>query len=174
MPLGKPPPAGMFLSIENNPDWPWGLTAMRILITGSNGLIGSALMAAFRASGDEAEPLLRRPSPDGSSPFWLPEKDEIELGPGASFDAVIHLAGETVAQRWTASAKKRIRDSRVHGTELLCKALANLSRPPRTLLCASAIGFYGNRRDEILDEDSPPGSGFLAEVCRAWEAATAK
>jgi uncharacterized protein (TIGR01777 family) len=146
---------------------------MRILITGSSGLIGSALLAAFRARGDEVKPLLRRPSPGDSKPFWLPEKDKIELGGEATFDAVIHLAGETVAQRWTAAVKKRIRDSRVRGTELLCKALANLAHPPRILLCASAIGFYGDRGDEILDEDSAPGRGFLADVCRAWEAATA-
>ena len=118
---------------------------MKILISGATGLIGSALMPALRANGHDVKTLSRRASADHFTPFWLPERDQIELGAGGTFDAVIHLAGETVAQRWTVEARRRIRDSRVRGTELLSKALANLPKPPRTLLCASATGFYGNR-----------------------------
>jgi uncharacterized protein (TIGR01777 family) len=89
------------------------------------------------------------------------------------FDAVIHLAGENVgAGRWTAARKAAIRDSRVNGTRLLCETLAGLARPPKTLLCASAIGIYGDRGEDPLTEESSPGTGFLAEVCREWEAAS--
>jgi uncharacterized protein len=87
-------------------------------------------------------------------------------------DAVVHLAGEPIAGRWTARKKKRIRESRLGGTRQLCEALANLKRPPRVLVSASAIGYYGNRGTEPLHEDSTPGTGFLADVCRGWEAAT--
>lgn len=90
----------------------------------------------------------------------------------SGFDAVIHLSGESVAGRWTAEKKRRIRESRVVGTSNLSRALAKAERPPRTFICASAIGFYGNRGDEVLTEESPPGTGFLPEVCREWEAAT--
>jgi len=90
----------------------------------------------------------------------------------SGFDAVIHLSGESVAGRWTAEKKRRIRESRVVGTNNLSRALAKAERPPRTFICASAIGFYGDRGDEVLTEESPPGTGFLPEVCREWEAAT--
>jgi uncharacterized protein (TIGR01777 family) len=87
-------------------------------------------------------------------------------------DAVVHLAGENIAQRWTSSQKAKIRDSRIKGTQLLCETLARLSSPPKVLVSASAIGYYGDRGEQILTEDSPLGRGFLAEVCRGWEAAT--
>ncbi len=87
-------------------------------------------------------------------------------------DAVVHLAGENIAERWTAAKKARIRDSRVKGTQLLCETLTRLSSPPKVLVSASAIGYYGDRGEETLTDDSPPGRGFLPEVCRAWEAAT--
>lgn len=102
---------------------------------------------------------------------WDPEANQIDLGGAGPFEAVVHLAGENIAQRWTPAAKTRIRDSRVRGTRLLCDALAALPTPPRVLLCASATGYYGDRGEEWLDEDSVPGDGFLAEVCRDWEAA---
>ena len=86
-------------------------------------------------------------------------------------DAVIHLSGEPVAQRWTAEAKRRIRDSRVGSTERLVEAISKLARRPACLVCASAVGYYGSRGDEILEESSPPGNGFLPEVCAAWEKA---
>lgn len=96
---------------------------------------------------------------------------EIDLAPAGSLDAVIHLAGENIAQRWTAGAKVRLRESRVDATQLLSTALARLDRKPRVLVCASATGFYGNRGDEVLTEASSPGHGFLAGLCQQWEAA---
>jgi uncharacterized protein (TIGR01777 family) len=89
------------------------------------------------------------------------------------FDAVVHLAGETIAQRWTDAAMRRILDSRVTSTRLLARALAALERPPQVTVCASAVGYYGSRGNEVLTEESSPGSGFLAEVCRQWEQAAA-
>jgi uncharacterized protein (TIGR01777 family) len=104
---------------------------------------------------------------------WRPDRGEIEERRLDGLDAVVHLAGESIAEgRWTAEKKARIRDSRVKGTRLLCEALARQPAPPKTLVSASAIGFYGSRGDEPLDEESPIGPGFLAEVCREWEAAT--
>jgi hypothetical protein len=97
----------------------------------------------------------------------------VHLDPAVPLDAVVHLAGENIAQRWTRAARERIRQSRVSATRLLCEALSHLPKPPRTLVCASATGFYGDRGDAILDERSGPGTGFLAEVCQEWEAATA-
>lgn len=102
---------------------------------------------------------------------WNPERDEIDRTSLEGFDAVLHLAGENIACRWTTAARERIRRSRVDGTHLLAAALASLDRPPRVLISASAIGYYGDRGEEILDERSDPGVGFLAEVCREWEAA---
>jgi hypothetical protein len=97
-----------------------------------------------------------------------------EISPAllSGFDAVIHLSGENVAGRWTAEKKRRIRESRVVSTRNLAWAIAKADRPPRTFVCASAIGYYGNRGDEVLTEDSSPGAGFLPDVCREWEAAT--
>ena len=105
---------------------------------------------------------------------WDPAKGTIDAGKLEGFDAVVHLAGENIAGgRWTEQRKARIRDSRVQGTRLLCEALAKLANKPKTLISASAIGYYGERGDEILDESSPPGSDmFLVEVCKEWEAAT--
>jgi len=103
---------------------------------------------------------------------WDPEAGAIDSGGLEGCDAVVHLAGENVgAGRWTAARKAAIRNSRVKGTRLLCEALANLARPPKTLVCASAIGYYGDRGEEVLTEESPPGAGFLPDVCREWEAA---
>jgi uncharacterized protein (TIGR01777 family) len=98
--------------------------------------------------------------------------DSIDVSALEGIDAVVHLAGENIAARWTATQKAKIRDSRVRGTQLLCETLARLSSPPQVLVSASAIGYYGDRGEEILTEESPPGRGFLPEVCRAWEAAT--
>ena len=105
---------------------------------------------------------------------WDPERGELDTSALEGIDAVVHLAGETIAKRWTRAKKERIRASRVEGTRLLVDGLKSLSKPPSVLIGSSAIGFYGNRGDEDLDEASGPGSGYLHEVCQAWEAATAR
>jgi uncharacterized protein (TIGR01777 family) len=141
-----------------------------ILISGASGLIGQALVSTFNSRGDEVFRLVRRPPRDEHDVQWNPERavsPEIVSG----FDAVIHLSGESVSGRWTKAKKQRIRDSRVVSTTNLSNALAQAEKPPRTFICASAIGYYGNRGDEVLTEESASGSGFLAEVSREWEAA---
>ena len=144
---------------------------MNILVTGASGLIGRAASAALVTGGHRVIPLRR--GAGGGGPTWQPEKGEINLAPASPIDAVLHLAGEGIAQRWTPAIKQRIRDSRVQGTRLLCEALIQLPQPPKTLVCASATGFYGSRGDEWLDESSAPGTGFLADICQEWEAAAA-
>jgi uncharacterized protein len=151
------------------------LEAAQVLISGVSGPIGAALLPALRASGARITRLIRKDSGrsavTGASLQWDPPQP---LSPAAvsGFDAVIHLAGESIVGRWTESKKKKIRDSRVVGTENLAHALAQAQNKPRVFVCSSAIGYYGNRGDEVLTESSPPGSGFLADVCREWEAAT--
>lgn len=144
-----------------------------IAITGASGLVGMALARALRAHGARVLRLVRRvPGPDEVR--WDPAAGTIDAAGLEGVDGVVHLAGEGIASGcWTAARKRRIRDSRVDGTRLLADALAGLSRRPSVLVSASAIGIYGNRGDELLDESSSPGTGFLAEVGRAWEAATA-
>jgi uncharacterized protein (TIGR01777 family) len=145
--------------------------AAKVLISGSSGLLGSALQRSLGADGYEISRLTRGSTSSAGQIAWDFAKP---LAPQSvsGFDAVIHLAGESIASRWTESKKKAIRDSRVLGTHHLAEALAQASSPPRVLISASAIGFYGDRDDEILREDSPSGSrGFLPEVCREWEAA---
>jgi len=128
---------------------------MNIRISGAGGLIGSALVPALRAGGHTVQPLSRG-----------------QVGDFGPADAVVHLGGENIAAgRWTAAKKARIHDSRVEGTRRLCEALAGLERPPAVLICASAVGYYGDRGDERLDESSAPGGDYLAGVCREWEAA---
>ena len=127
---------------------------MTISISGASGFIGRHLMKSLAQAGHSLRALSRHAPPAES----LREAD-----------AIIHLAGEPVAQRWTAAAKQRILDSRVVGTRNLVEALGRLTRRPETLICASAIGYYGSRGDEVLTESSAPGSGFLPEVCVAWE-----
>ena len=149
-----------------------GIDAMKILVTGSTGLVGSALLPFLSTGGHQPIPLLRGGQAQSGAPHWDPAAGKIAAESLEGFDAVVHLAGENIAGgRWTDDKKKKIRDSRVAGTRLLCAALAKRKRPPKTLVCASAIGYYGNRGPEVLDESSAPGSGFLAEVCQEWEAA---
>jgi hypothetical protein len=134
-----------------------GARPLRVRVTGASGLVGSALLPFLAVGGHEATGLGRD---------WTPADLE-----GA--DAVVHLAGENIGSgRWTAAKKARIWESRVHGTRRLARALAAMARPPRILVSASAVGIYGDRPDEVLSEGSAPGHGFLAEVCREWEAAT--
>jgi uncharacterized protein (TIGR01777 family) len=140
----------------------------RILVSGISGPIGAALLPALRARGNKIVRLVRENVTGNDQISWDPEKT---LAPQAvsGFDAVIHLAGETIVGCWTAAKKARIRESRVKGTHGVAEALAKASPRPRVLVCASAIGYYGNRGDEILREDSAPGNDFLALVCREWE-----
>jgi uncharacterized protein (TIGR01777 family) len=146
---------------------------MKVLVSGASGLIGSRLVADLTAGGHQVFRLLRPGStPSGPCMRWDPQSGEIDVAAMAGLDAVVHLAGESIAEgRWTAAKKARIRDSRVEGTRRLSRALAELSHPPGVLACASAIGLYGDRGDERLTETSPPGRGFLADLCREWEAA---
>ena len=145
---------------------------MNILMTGATGLIGSHLTPYLTTRGHRVTKLLRSEGPHRRQPSWCPERDQISLQNAGRFDTVVHLAGENIGQRWSKQVKRRIRESRINGTRLLCETLASEKVRPKVLICASATGIYGNRGDELLDEQSPPGSGFLAEVCREWEAAT--
>lgn len=148
----------------------------RILVSGVSGPIGAALVPSLEASGARVTRLMRAGSAVGPATTteiirWEPSKPII---PDAvsGFDAVIHLAGESIIGRWTAEKKAKIRDSRVAGTRYLAEALAQTKNKPQVFVCSSAIGYYGDRGDEVLNEHSAPGLGFLAEVCRDWEAAT--
>lgn len=135
-------------------------------------MIGSALVPTLIDRGHTVHGLARRQSPE-AEPFWDPGSGRIDLGHDTVFDVVIHLAGENIAQgRWNAQKKARIEASRVKGTRLLAGTLAQLKHKPSVLISASAIGYYGDRGDEMLSEDSAPGQGFLAQVCQQWEAAT--
>jgi uncharacterized protein (TIGR01777 family) len=147
---------------------------MRILISGASGLLGSAIRPALAGAGHSTSALVRRaPAADG----------EVQWNPGqpldpqslVRFDAVVHLAGKAISGRWSEEFKREVRESRVQGTQTLAVAAAESYRRtglPRVFVAASATGYYGNRGDEELSEDSKPGSGFLSEVCEEWEAAT--
>jgi uncharacterized protein (TIGR01777 family) len=146
---------------------------MNILVSGTNGLIGRALVSFLTAGGHHVTGLVRsQPRAESHDILWDPQQGIADVARLEGFDAVVHLAGENVLGRWTAEKRARIRDSRVTGTRLLCEALARLSSPPQVVVSASAIGYYGNRNAEMLGEDSGAGHGFLPEVCRAWEEAT--
>ncbi|HTU00830.1 MAG TPA: TIGR01777 family oxidoreductase [Candidatus Sulfotelmatobacter sp.] len=146
---------------------------MQIGVTGVHGLAGSALVPFLRAEGHRVARFVRGAPQESDEIAWTPDSGISDPPRAEGLDAVIHLAGESIAGRWTEARKAEIRRSRVEGTRRLCESLARLARPPRVLLSASAVGFYGNRGGEMLLETSAPGSGFLADVCRGWEAATA-
>ncbi|MFH1146264.1 MAG: TIGR01777 family oxidoreductase [Pseudomonadota bacterium] len=146
---------------------------MRILISGSSGLVGRALVDHLGKNGHTILPLVRSAAGSDSEIQWDVERGYIQKDRMEGIDAVIHLAGENIAAgRWTKEQKGRILESRRKGTRLLSEAMAGLSRPPDVLLSSSAIGFYGDRGDELLQEKNPSGTGFLSDVCREWEAAT--
>ena len=149
--------------------------AKTIVVSGASGLVGSALSQAIGDRRWNLRRLVRRSSADdrGDSISWNPESGLLNFTGFSGADAVVHLAGENIASgRWTAAKKLRIRDSRVIGTHRLCKSLASMPTPPRVLVCASAIGYYGEREDQPLTEAELPGRGFLPEVCVQWERAT--
>jgi uncharacterized protein len=142
----------------------------KILVSGSSGLIGTALLRALQTSGYEVACLVRGATSGNGRVGWDPARP---LAPESvsGFDAVVHLAGESIVGRWTEAKKRRIRESRVQGTRNLAEGLAAAPQRPRLLISASAIGYYGDRGEENLREDSSSGNGFLPEVCREWEAA---
>ncbi len=145
---------------------------MRVLVSGSHGLIGSALVETLSGAGHDVVRLVRgQPGPGEAS--WDPAAGRIDLAPLEGLDAAVHLAGVPLGERrWTEEQKARIQDSRVDSTRLLAETLARLEPVPAVLVSGSAVGYYGDRGDEVLDEGSPPGSGFLAGLCAAWEGAT--
>ncbi|RMH77154.1 MAG: TIGR01777 family protein [Actinomyces sp.] len=151
----------------------------RVAVTGATGLIGRALVESLTAEGHAVTRILRRPPDPGADPdgtdhvLWDPATGHIDAAGLEGVDAVVHLAGEPIAShRWTDEQKARIRDSRVAGTRLLARTLARLDQPPRVLVSGSAIGVYGDRGDDPIDETAPPGDDFLAQVCVEWEGAT--
>jgi uncharacterized protein (TIGR01777 family) len=146
---------------------------MKVLIAGASGLVGSALVPKLEAEGAKVTRLVRS-SPSGAGEIeWHPNNDQIDAIQLEGFDAIMNFAGENVAAgRWTDEQKKKIHDSRVNGTHLLSEAIGKLKKRPAVFLCASATGIYGDRGDELLDEESDSGGGFLAGVCREWEEAT--
>ncbi|MFD9598214.1 TIGR01777 family oxidoreductase [Kitasatospora sp. NPDC059973] len=150
---------------------------MRIAVTGSTGLIGSTLVRSLLADGHEVVRLVRHrsrtgPRPDGTTAIgWNPLLGQVDRAGLAGVEAVVHLAGAGVGdRRWTDAYKREIRESRVLGTETLAVAIAELDKPPRVFVSASAVGYYGQTGDRVIDEDSPAGDDFLAEVCVEWEA----
>jgi uncharacterized protein (TIGR01777 family) len=138
----------------------------RILVTGTSGLIGTALLASFGPMGTDVVRVVRGRAAGAGQVSWE------ALDAVSGFDAVVHLAGESVVGRWTEEKKKTILESRVRGTRNLAAALARSESKPLVFVCASAVGFYGNRGDEVLGEESPGVQGFLPEVCREWEDAS--
>jgi len=148
----------------------------RVLVSGSSGLIGTALLPSLKASGTSVTRLARTGTSSSSAggDERIPWDPATAMSPEAvsGFDAVIHLAGESIVGRWTAAKKAAIRDSRVVATRSLAQALAQAKQKPQVFVCSSAIGYYGDRAEEVLKEESAPGTGFLPEVCHQWEAAT--
>ena len=146
---------------------------MRVLVSGSSGLIGRAVCDALRARGDDPVRLVRRAPEHADETGWDPVAGTLDPGALAGVDGVVHLAGAGIGdRRWSPARRQEIVTSRVRSTEVLARALAAVGTPPAVLVNASAVGIYGDRGDEELTETSALGSGFLAELCRAWEAAT--
>ncbi len=141
-------------------------------VSGASGLIGGALARSCEAAGDRCRRLVRR-APSGPDELeWRPECGLMDADAASGLDVLVHLAGENVAGgRWTATRRRRIGASRGPATRRLVESLGRLERPPRVFVCASAVGYYGDRGNELLDETSAAGAGFLASVCRDWEAA---
>jgi len=144
---------------------------MRVLVSGASGLVGGALRARLTARGDVVVPLVRRNDAEGV--YWDASRRGFDGGKAEGFDAVVHLAGESVsAGRWNGRRRAAIRESRVEATRFLAEEFARLERPPKTFVSASAVGFYGDAGEAACTEASPRGRGFLADVCGEWEKAT--
>jgi uncharacterized protein (TIGR01777 family) len=151
---------------------------MKVIVTGSGGLVGRALVRSLLADGHTVTRLVRGGAqqfrtPGSNAVEWNPDKGTIDAAALEGHDAAVHLAGEPIAEgRWDDAKKRRIMESRVKGTRLIAETLASLNEKPRVLVSASAIGFYGDRGAEVMREESASGEGFLSEVCREWEKAT--
>jgi uncharacterized protein len=155
------------------PNDPSSATTSFVAITGASGLIGRALLARLRLNGTRVRRIVRAPDPDSPDDIvWDPMRGVLQPRDLEGVETVVHLAGEPIAQRWTGARREAIRESRVRGTELLARALAALDRKPTVLLSGSAVGYYGDRGDDAVNEESPPGTDFLAGVAREWEQAT--
>ena len=149
------------------------VAGQQIIITGASGLVGRRLSRELQEAGAQVIAAVRRPVQDSAREIhWQPDAGRIDTARIEGVDAVVHLAGENIAGgRWTEAFKQKIRESRLRGTRLVAEAIAGCRAKPQVFVCASAIGYYGDRGDETLSEASAPGSDFLAEVCREWEAA---
>ena len=146
---------------------------MKVLVTGATGLVGSELVPFLTKQGHDVYRLTRGKAHEAHDIVWDPSRNQFPKGRIEGTDVVIHLAGENIAgKRWNSAVKSELRRSRVEGTKLLCETITQLETLPKTLICASAIGFYGDRGSEMLNETSAGGTGFLADVCREWEAAS--
>jgi uncharacterized protein (TIGR01777 family) len=147
---------------------------VKVLITGSTGLVGSALAMSLTEGGHTVRRLVRKAAGLAPEEFsWNPSAAKLDSGALKAIDAVVHLAGENIAAgRWTRARKQLIRESRITGTKLLAEAMARMPDPPPVLISASGINYYGSRGEELISEDTPPGEGFLASLCQEWEAAT--
>ena len=164
----------LLMNLENNTSSGKARGALHIVVSGASGLVGSALIPLLTASGHRVTRLIRAGSkPNANDITWDVDAGSIDAARLEGVDAVIHLAGENIAGRWSAEKKRKIRESRVKGTTLLSETLAKLKRPPQALVSASAIGYYGETGSNTVDENAPSGKEFLAEVCNVWEASTA-
>ena len=145
---------------------------MKVLVTGATGLVGSELVPFLTKEGHDVYRLTRGKAHEAHDIVWDPARNQLPKGRIEGTEVVVHLAGENIAgKRWNQEVKQELRRSRVEGTKLLCETITQLETPPKTLICASAIGFYGDRGSEMLNETSAGGTGFLADLCRDWEAA---
>ena len=146
----------------------------KIVITGASGVLGAALVPFLRTQGHSVTRIVRQTPQLEDEAFWNPYRQEIDTNAFENADTVIHLAGEYIGDgRWTKKKKKRIIDSRVKGTQMIAETISNMKSPPKTLICASAIGYYGNRGIETITEASTPGNDFISDVCTQWENAAA-
>ena len=143
---------------------------MKIAVTGSSGLVGQALIDLLKTQGHEVIRIVRKAAPSSErTVLWDPEARTIDLNGLEGVEGVVHLAGESIVGRWTEVLKNKILKSRVEGTRWIAESIARMKNPPKVLVCASAIGFYGDRGQEALNESSSKGTGFLSDVCQAWE-----